>query len=57
MIDTSMKHFLRVMKDSDIGGLKNLEKVKSKLEKIEFHYVVPYFKAILKEFCTEHYSQ
>ena len=24
-------------------NLKNLEKVKSKLEKIEFHYVVPYF--------------
>ena len=38
-------------------NLRNFEKVKSKLEKVDFHYVVSYFKPILKEFCTKHYSQ
>ena len=38
-------------------NLRNLEKVKSNLEKIEFHYVVSYFLPILKELFTKHYSQ
>ena len=38
-------------------NLRNFEKVKSKLEKIEFHYVVSFFKATPKEVCTINYSQ
>ena len=38
-------------------NLGNLEKVKNKLEKIEFHHVVCHFEPTVKEFCTEHYNQ
>ncbi len=38
------------------SNLRNLEKVKNKLHKIQFHYVFCYFQAIIKEFCTKHYS-
>ena len=34
-------------------NLKNLEKVKSKLEKTEFHYVVPYSLSDSKEILYE----